>query len=175
MNAITDTKTGLFLASFEIGTAMPGAQLLHLNLAVHTPGETVNGVAHLTQATNPPLDMASELKGQYTYMCVMPKQCHILVTAQGYPHYQMAPERRDRAGDPAQLRAAHGIRGRLEIRHSQLQISGVARGERRPRHPSARRSTGLPPQDGPNGAVTFMPYPDISERVIVFSVILLAH
>ncbi|MGL6051845.1 MAG: DUF1842 domain-containing protein [Aeromonas salmonicida] len=85
MNAITDTKTGLFLASFEIGKAMPGAQLLHLNLAVYTPGETVNGVAHLTQATNPPLDMASELKGQYTYMCVMPKQCHILVTAQGYP------------------------------------------------------------------------------------------
>lgn len=85
MNAITDTKTGLFLASFEIGKAMPGAQLLHLNLAVYTPGETVNGVAHLTQATNLPLDMASELKGQYTYMCVMPKQCHILVTAQGYP------------------------------------------------------------------------------------------
>ncbi len=48
MNAITDTKTGLFLASFEIGKAMPGAQLLHLNLAVYTPGETVNGVAHLT-------------------------------------------------------------------------------------------------------------------------------
>lgn len=24
MNAITDTKTGLFLASFEIGKAMPG-------------------------------------------------------------------------------------------------------------------------------------------------------
>ncbi|WP_349921178.1 DUF1842 domain-containing protein [Aeromonas veronii] len=85
MNATTDTKTGLFLATFDIGKSIPGAPLLRLNLSVYTPGETLNGVAHLTQATNPPLDQASEVKGQYTYMCVMPKQCHILVTAQGYP------------------------------------------------------------------------------------------
>lgn len=85
MNATTDTKTGLFLATFDIGKAIPGAPLLRLNLSVYTPGETLNGVAHLTQTTNPPLEQASEVKGQYTYMCVMPKQCHILVTAQGYP------------------------------------------------------------------------------------------
>ncbi|ENY73122.1 hypothetical protein G114_04133 [Aeromonas diversa CDC 2478-85] len=89
MNAPIDTqintKTGLFLASFQIGKAMPGAPLLHLNLAVYTPGETVTGVSHVTQATNPPLDVASELKGQYTYMTVMPNKSHILVTAQGYP------------------------------------------------------------------------------------------
>ncbi|MGL5814149.1 DUF1842 domain-containing protein [Aeromonas sp.] len=85
MNATTDTKTGLFLATFDIGKAIPGAPLLRLNLSVYTPGETLSGVAHLTQATNPPLDQASDVKGQYTYMCVMPKQCHVLVTAQGYP------------------------------------------------------------------------------------------
>lgn len=85
MNATTDTKTGLFLATFDIGKAQPGAPLLRLNLSVYAPGETLNGVAHLTQATKPPLDQASDVKGQYTYMCVMPKQCHILVTAQGYP------------------------------------------------------------------------------------------
>lgn len=85
MNAITDTKTGLFLASFDIGKSMPGAPLLRLNLTVFTPGETVSGVAHLIQATNPPLDLASDVKGQYTQMCVMPRQCHVLLTAQGHP------------------------------------------------------------------------------------------
>lgn len=64
---------------------MPGAPLFRINFGVYTPGETVSGIGHITQAINPPLDVGTHLDGQYTYMCVMPKNCHILITATGYP------------------------------------------------------------------------------------------
>lgn len=78
-------KTGLFIASYAIGGEMPGAPLFKLNLSIYTPGETVSGIGHITQAVNPPLDIATNLHGQFTYMCVMPHICHVLVTATGYP------------------------------------------------------------------------------------------
>lgn len=39
----------------------------------------------LKQATNPPLNIGTNLTGQYTYMCVMPNTCHILINATGTP------------------------------------------------------------------------------------------
>ena len=78
-------KIGLFQVCYEIGKKMPGAPLLRLNLAVYTPEETVSGIGHITQATRPPLNIGVSLHGHYTYMCVMPRNCHILVTATGYP------------------------------------------------------------------------------------------
>lgn len=85
MNKQVEAMTGLFIVSYEIGGQMPGAPLFKVNFSVYTPGETVSGMGHITQATNPPLDIATNLSGQYTYMCVMPKNCHILVTAIGHP------------------------------------------------------------------------------------------
>ncbi|PKM45216.1 MAG: hypothetical protein CVV05_07560 [Gammaproteobacteria bacterium HGW-Gammaproteobacteria-1] len=85
MNKQVEAMTGLFIVSYEIGGEMPGAPLFKVNFSVYTPGETVSGMGHITQATNPPLDIATSLGGQYTYMCVMPKNCHILVTAIGHP------------------------------------------------------------------------------------------
>lgn len=85
MDQKVETKTGLFIVSYEIGGEMPGAPLFKVNFSVYTPGETVHGMGHITQATNPPLDIATNLSGQYTYMCLMPKSCHILVTATGHP------------------------------------------------------------------------------------------
>jgi hypothetical protein len=85
MDKKTEVMTGLFIVSYDIGGNMPGAPLFKVNLSVFTPGETVHGIGHITQATNPPLDVATKLSGQYTYMCVMPESCHILVTATGYP------------------------------------------------------------------------------------------
>jgi hypothetical protein len=84
-------KTGLFIASYEIGGHMAGAPLFRVNFSVYTPGETVSGIGHITQATNPPLNIGTNLHGQYTYMCVMPKSCHILVTATGYPIIKWPP------------------------------------------------------------------------------------
>ncbi len=80
-----DTPTGLFLARFEIGGEMPGAPLFTVSFAVYTPQQTLTGMGRLTQAVNPPLDLASKLDGDYTYMTVMPDLTHILVTAVGHP------------------------------------------------------------------------------------------
>jgi len=85
METSVEQKLGLFVASYEIGGEMPGAPTLYLNLSVYTPEEKINGHAHIFQATHPPLNLNSKVDGEYTYMCVMPKNCHILVTAQGYP------------------------------------------------------------------------------------------
>ncbi len=81
----TETKTGLFLVSYEIGGQMPGQPFFSLNLSVFTPGETVSGIGHIKQTTNPELDMGTSLSSHYTYMCVMPDTCHILISATGYP------------------------------------------------------------------------------------------
>lgn len=81
----SNQKTGLFHACYEIGGDMPGAPLFKVNLGVYTPKETISGVGHITQAVNPPLDLATNLNGNYTYMCVMPKNCHILVVLTGHP------------------------------------------------------------------------------------------
>ena len=84
-------KTGLFLACYEIATSRIGAPLLKLNLTVNTPEESVHGVGKITQTTNPPLNIATKLDGNFTYMTVMPNITHILVTASGYPIIHWPP------------------------------------------------------------------------------------
>lgn len=79
------TNVGLFIASFQIGGDKPGAPSFRINMCVYTPGETISGIGHITQAVNPPLDIPTNLQGQFTYMSVMPNNCHILVTATGTP------------------------------------------------------------------------------------------
>ena len=86
-----ETKCGLFIVSYEIGGHIPGAPLFKINFSVYTPEKTVAGIGQITQATNPPVDIGTNLHGQYTYMCVMPKNCHILITATGYPTTNWPP------------------------------------------------------------------------------------
>ncbi|MGF6487719.1 DUF1842 domain-containing protein [Pseudomonas frederiksbergensis] len=84
MSGSNQQLVGLFPLGYRIGTSMPGAQSLALNLLVFTPDETVNGTAAITQATNPPLDVHSDVWGEYTYLTVMsPGVSKILITAQG--------------------------------------------------------------------------------------------
>lgn len=78
-------QTGLFPVSYEIGGDKPGAPRFVAHLLVYTPAKTVNGSGLITQAINPPLEEATVLHGDFTYMTVMPKNVHILVTATGYP------------------------------------------------------------------------------------------
>lgn len=84
-------KTGLFIATYNIGTGLDGAPNFHLGLAVNTVDKTVSGSGRITQAVNPPLDVRSNLNGTFTYMTVMPKQTHILVVATGTPAIQWPP------------------------------------------------------------------------------------
>ncbi|UQS17695.1 DUF1842 domain-containing protein [Pseudomonas sp. HS6] len=80
----TQQNVGLFPVSYRIGTGLPGAQSLLLNLLVSTPQHEVSGGATVTQATNPPLDIHSDVWGEYTYLTVMkPGVSKILITAEG--------------------------------------------------------------------------------------------
>ena len=79
------TEMGTFLACYEIGGDKPGAPLFRVNLVVDVPARTVNGSGRITQAISPPLDIATQLHGQFSYMTVMPRVVHILVVATGYP------------------------------------------------------------------------------------------
>jgi hypothetical protein len=82
--ASAELNVGLFPVCFEIGGNMPGAPRFRVNLVVFTPVKTVHGAGHITQATNPPLNIHTILSGHYTYMTVMPNNTHILVTAMGH-------------------------------------------------------------------------------------------
>ena len=82
---------GLFLACYEIAGDKPGAPLFKVHLSVYTPAKTVTGHGQITQAINPPLDIATKLDGSYTYMTVMPRNVHILITAAGYPILHWPP------------------------------------------------------------------------------------
>lgn len=91
MKAKSIGQVGLFHVCYQIGVPKPGGQIFKVSLAVFTPGKTVNGTGHITQAVNPPLNLGTNLQGDYTYMCVMPRVCHILVTAEGYPIVHWPP------------------------------------------------------------------------------------
>ncbi|MFJ4194185.1 DUF1842 domain-containing protein [Pseudomonas sp. NPDC089534] len=82
--SVSQQNVGLFPVCYRIGTGQPGAQSLALNLLVSTPQQEVTGTAAVTQATNPPLDVHSDVWGEYTYLTVMkPGISKILITAQG--------------------------------------------------------------------------------------------
>ncbi len=84
-------KVGLFWACYEIGGQMPGAPLFKVNLGVYTPEEKVSGMGQITQTTNPPLDIPTHLVGEYSYMCVMPQNCHIFVKLTGFSIMPVPP------------------------------------------------------------------------------------
>lgn len=85
-------KIRLFPVSYTIETNRVGAPLFEMHFIVNTLKETVHGVGHITQATNPPLDVDTKLNGSFTYMTVMPDSTHILVTVTGYPIIQWPPD-----------------------------------------------------------------------------------
>jgi hypothetical protein len=78
-------KTGLFIVSYRITTGLAGAPTFVVHLAVNTPNQTVSGKGQITNTSNPPLDIHTNLNGDYTYMTVMPNNSKILVVAEGYP------------------------------------------------------------------------------------------
>lgn len=75
--------TGLFPVSFMISDGLMGGVSFKVNLLVHTPTKTITGMGQVSQATNPPLNIPTQIAGEYSYMCVMPQNCKILVVAEG--------------------------------------------------------------------------------------------
>jgi hypothetical protein len=80
-------KTGLFPVCYEIGNPIPGAPLFTAKLVVNAPEKTINSFeGRITQTTNPPLDIATDLHGYYFYATVMmPAKTLIVVHLIGYP------------------------------------------------------------------------------------------
>ncbi len=83
MSKESKNAVGLFPVTYENQT-IPGGVSFKVSLVVSTVNNEVSGIAHITQATNPPVNITSKLNGDYTYMCTT-RDCHILVTATGYP------------------------------------------------------------------------------------------
>lgn len=83
---------GLFIVGYEIGTDEPGAQRLVLHLAVNAGAGTVSGEGQLTQAVHPPLDLNLQVRGDFSYMTVMPDQSHILVVLSSVSPNLNAPD-----------------------------------------------------------------------------------
>ena len=81
----TKQMTGLFIGCYQIGGDKPGAPLFMVHLMFNAPDKRVSGSGEITQAINPPLDIHSRLQGNYTYMTVMPRIVHILISLDGYP------------------------------------------------------------------------------------------
>ncbi|WP_137940227.1 DUF1842 domain-containing protein [Chitinivorax sp. B] len=84
MSGTNPSSEGLFPVSYIIGTGLAGAKTLVLNLLVYPPQNTVRGTAAIEQAVNPPLQVHSDIWGNYTYLTVVPPQnSRILITAEG--------------------------------------------------------------------------------------------
>lgn len=82
---------GLFLASYEIGnTHMMGNVRFHVSLLVNTADRSVTGVGNVTQPVSPPVNIRSELNGEFHYQCTM-KSCHIMVNLSGTQPYPGIP------------------------------------------------------------------------------------
>ncbi len=78
-------NVGLFIVSYKITTGMMGAPTFNVNLVVSTPDRHINGQGQVTNnSIHPPLEVNTRLKGDYTYMTVMPNNSHILVVLNGY-------------------------------------------------------------------------------------------
>lgn len=81
----TGSSVGLFPITWNIGTGLLGAPSLNLACTVDTPHQVVQGIGHITQPVNPPVNVATAVSGTFTYMTVMPDETHILVVATGVP------------------------------------------------------------------------------------------
>lgn len=79
------TPVGIFYRAYRSTTGLPGAPALTLHFVANPREKTITGGAQVTQAINPPLDLHSNIQGEFTYMTVMPKNTHILVIASGTP------------------------------------------------------------------------------------------
>ncbi|MEE3623637.1 DUF1842 domain-containing protein [Nitrospirillum sp. BR 11752] len=89
----TDVKqlAGLFHLTLHSGGA-PGAPTDTLNLTVYTPKREVTGYSLVTQATNPPLHVASHVTGTLIYETVTGPGSKIRIDLNGWPEIHWPPQ-----------------------------------------------------------------------------------
>ena len=82
-----NTAVGLFPVTYRIqsqvdGQPLLGAPVLTVQLLINTVDKSISGVGTAFQATHPPLNEISLIKGDWSYMATM-ESVHILVVADG--------------------------------------------------------------------------------------------
>lgn len=75
----------LFLACYRVADGGVGGLVLTLHLTVDTSTKRITGFGYVTQTTNPPLRLPTELRGRYSELALQGHRL-IIVTATGYPH-----------------------------------------------------------------------------------------
>jgi len=89
-NTASAPHVGLFLVRYDVGANMPGAPMLTLALTVDTVDHQINGMARLTQAISPPLDLRMQVRGTYVRL-PMPPSPGIAAHLTGYPASHWPP------------------------------------------------------------------------------------
>ncbi len=88
----TTTEQKVIHASYFIRIpGIVGGVTQTINLIIDTLNREVIGTSQVFQSTNPPLDVQSNLYGEFTYMTVMHGHSRILLTATGYPKNEIWP------------------------------------------------------------------------------------
>lgn len=78
----------LYYANYEISSNLTpmGGVSFNVSLIIDTKTKSIVGNGTIFQATNPPLNIPSQLTGDYSYMCTM-NSCNNLVIADGFSPY----------------------------------------------------------------------------------------
>lgn len=85
MNNSQNGKDGfkdVFKVDYLISTHLMGGVSFTVRMLVNTQTNKVVGMGKISQATKPPLNILTNLKGDWSYMCTM-SSCNILVVAEG--------------------------------------------------------------------------------------------
>ncbi|WP_044564365.1 DUF1842 domain-containing protein [Azospirillum sp. B4] len=82
---------GLFFLPLRSGGA-PGAPTDALNLTIYTPKREVTGHSLVTQATNPPLHVASHVTGTLIYETVIGPGSKVRIDLNGWPEIHWPPQ-----------------------------------------------------------------------------------
>ncbi len=73
----------LYQNNYRISNNLMGGVSFNLSLIINRKTNRVVGTGNISQATNPRLNIETNLVGDYSYMATM-KSCNILVVADGY-------------------------------------------------------------------------------------------
>ncbi|TKC91598.1 DUF1842 domain-containing protein [Trinickia terrae] len=82
------SQPSLFHVTYSVATPVIGGPLLTLSLVVDTPNKKVNGIARITQTTNPPLEFRADVWGTFNTVQPVPAQELNILTLDGNPSGQ---------------------------------------------------------------------------------------
>ncbi|UCJ06092.1 DUF1842 domain-containing protein [Chitinophaga pendula] len=77
-NETQHNEVGLFQVSYRISSGLIGAPVFHVNLTVSTVTQKVGGIGTITQTRHRPVQLETNLSGNYFVLPILPPQEHSL-------------------------------------------------------------------------------------------------